>query len=59
MEIIGDKEFIRNTKKALRLIKETDKEKFEFVVSRICKIKKITFLFYILILILLIMLAII
>lgn len=47
MEIIGDKEFIHNTKKALKLIKETDKEKYEFVVSRICKIKKnnISFLY--------------
>ena len=46
MEIIGDKEFIRNTKKALKLIEETDREKYEFVVSRIYKIQKnnITFL---------------
>ena len=47
MEIIGDKEFIRNTKKALKLIKETDREKYEFVMSRIYKIQKnnITFLY--------------
>ena len=34
MEIIGDKEFYINTKKALKLIKETDLEEYNFVVSR-------------------------
>lgn len=47
MEIIGDKEFIRNTKKALKLIKEMDPEEYEFVLSRIYKIQKnnISFLY--------------
>ena len=47
MEIIGDKEFYLNTKKALRLILKTVPEEFDFVLSFIARIHKnnISFLY--------------